>query len=324
MPHQFMKRRKILVNGGAGYIGSHTLLELLHAGYQPVVVDNHSNSDPSMFETVKELAGTDIPHYNINCSDRDAMARVLSTEKDIFGVIHFAAFKSVAESVAQPMRYYQNNLGALATTLELMEEFGIRHLVFSSSCSVYGNISTPVVTEDMPLGEAKSPYARTKQICEKMIDDTLLSEQVLKAATLRYFNPIGAHASHRIGELSPKAPGNLVPLITRTVAGHHPELLVYGNDYPTKDGTCIRDFIHVCDLARAHVNALKWLEEHPGRQINEKFNIGTGQGHSVLDMIRTFEEITGEKVRFSIGPRRTGDIERIHASVVKANSILGW
>jgi UDP-glucose 4-epimerase len=312
---------KIIVTGGAGFIGSHTSVELLRSGFVPIIVDDFSNTDERILSGLKEIIGTEPVIYKIDCAREDLMREVFAKEKPI-AAIHFAAFKAVGESMDEPLRYYHNNIASLITLLKLMEEFSVTQLVFSSSCTVYGQPDQLPVTEVSPEQMATSPYGFTKQVCERIIRDTQHARPSLKCALLRYFNPIGAHPSGLIGELPNGVPNNLVPYITQTAAGLREKLTVFGNDYDTADGTCIRDFIHVVDLAKAHVKALEWLAGDV--QSCEAFNIGQGIGNSVLEVIKTFVKVTGQNLNYEIGPRRNGDVEKVWADVTKANEHLHW
>ncbi|MBC7922057.1 MAG: UDP-glucose 4-epimerase GalE [Ferruginibacter sp.] len=314
---------KILVTGGAGFIGSHTIVELHQAGLEPIIVDDFSNSSRSVLEGLRNILGYEVICYAEDCNRPESLRRVFG-EHDIAGVIHFAASKAVGESVQQPLKYYRNNLGSLFTLLTVMLEQQRTHLVFSSSCTVYGQPKELPVNENSPILPAESPYGNTKQICEEIIRDTTKSGVPLKALSLRYFNPIGAHPSAQIGELPIGTPGNLVPFITQTAAGLRGQMTVFGDDYPTPDGTCVRDYIHVVDLAKAHVKALQLLFGQAAANHYDVFNIGTGRGASVLEVIRTFEEVTGTQVDYRIGERRAGDIEQIYAEVNKATEGLHW
>lgn len=314
---------KILVTGGAGFIGSHTVVELLHAGYEPIIIDNFSNSNRSALAGLRQILGHDVPFYEADCNDSDALNAIF--EKENFqGVIHFAAHKAVGESVAKPLMYYRNNLDSTLLLLETMQKYGVPNLVFSSSCTVYGQPEQLPVTEETPRLPAQSPYGNTKAICEDIIRDTVYAQAPVKAIALRYFNPIGAHPSGLIGELPLGVPGNLVPFITQTAAGIREKLTVFGSDYDTADGTCVRDFIHVVDLAKAHVQALRLLDSRPETSYYDIFNVGTGQGNTVLELIQTFEEVNGIKLNYTIGPRRAGDVEKIYAQVDKVNNDMGW
>lgn len=314
---------KILVTGGAGFIGSHTVVALVEAGFEPVIVDDFSNSEPTVLDGIRKILGRDVTFYDANCNDADALNRIFDQES-ITGVIHFAAFKAVGESVQQPLKYYRNNLGSTMLLLDLMGRHQVHNLVFSSSCTVYGQPEHLPVTELTPRLPAQSPYGNTKAICEDIIRDTAHAVAPLKTIALRYFNPIGAHPSAEIGELPRGVPGNLVPFLTQTAAGKRASLTVFGNDYNTPDGTCVRDFIHVMDLAEAHVQALTLLNQTNEDASYDIFNIGTGHGASVLELIKTFESVNGVTLNYTLGPRREGDIEQIYADVSKANRDLGW
>lgn len=318
-------RTKILVTGGAGYIGSHAVVELYQAGYQPVIVDNFSNSQESALAGIEAILGTAVPIYRIDCGDAAALRTVFQTEKDIQGVIHFAAYKAVGESVAKPLAYFQNNVGSLLTLLAVMPEFGVQSLVFSSSCTVYGIPDALPVTEATPTKPASSPYGRTKQMCEDIVHDiSAAPNNQLHTILLRYFNPIGAHESAKIGELPLGVPNNLVPFITQTAAGIREKLTIYGNDYDTTDGTNVRDYIHVVDLAKAHIVAVQRLLDRKASDTVETFNVGTGHGNSVLEVVQTFEQVSGQKLNYSIGPRRPGDVPAIFADATKAEQVLGF
>lgn len=313
---------KILVTGGAGFIGSHTVVELLNAGYSPVIIDDLSNSDKSVLQGLKNITGVDLPFYEGDCNDRDLLRKVISAE-GIEGVIHFAAFKAVGESVEQPLKYYRNNVGSLVTLLEVLSELKIKNLVFSSSCTVYGQPDIVPVSESTPRKPAESPYGNTKTIGEDILRDTIKSNAALSIISLRYFNPIGAHPSAEIGELPTGVPNNLVPYITQTAIGIRKKLTVFGNDYNTKDGSNVRDFIHVVDLAKAHVSALNLLKKSEA-PFYDVFNVGTGTGNSVLEIIETFERVNDLKLNYEIGPRRSGDVEQIYGNVDKARDVMGW
>jgi len=314
---------RILVTGGAGYIGSHTVVALLQAGYQVVSVDNYSNSTPDVYEGIAKICGCAPDFEEADCVNPTAMRHLFCKYGPFDAVIHFAAKKAVGESVEQPLHYYRNNLDSLLTLLELMQEFGANHLVFSSSCTVYGQAKELPVTEESPILPAASPYGNTKQICEEIICDTVAATS-LKAISLRYFNPIGAHSSAWIGELPRGVPQNLVPFITQTAIGLRTKLQVFGDDYNTPDGSCIRDYIYVVDLAQAHVAAVARLLSGKEKETYEVFNVGTGKGRSVLELIRAFEHITGKPLPYIIVGRRTGDIEQIWANPSKANRELHW
>ncbi len=314
---------KILVTGGAGFIGSHTVVALAEAGFDPIIADNFSNSKRTMLAGLRAILGRDVTFYEADCNDQAAMSAIFERESPS-GVIHFAASKAVGESVQKPLLYYRNNLDSLLLLLELMTRYSVRDLVFSSSCTVYGQPETLPVTEETPRLPAASPYGNTKAICEDIIRDTVRANMPVKAIALRYFNPIGAHPSGQIGELPRGVPANLVPYLTQVAAGLRDSLTLFGDDYNTPDGTCVRDFIHVMDLADAHVSALRLLKETPAETHYDVFNVGTGQGITLLKLIETFEAVTGIKLRYSIGPRRAGDIEQIYANVDKVNTVMHW
>lgn len=312
---------KILVTGGLGYIGSHTVVELANNGYDPVIIDNLSNSEESVLSGINSITERQIAFYEGDCNDNKFLNDLFDKE-GFAGVIHFAAFKSVNESVNHPLKYYHNNINSLLVLLEAMNKYDVRDLVFSSSCTVYGQPDDLPVTESSPLKPAESPYGETKQICEGIIKDYIKSGVQIQAVALRYFNPIGAHPSSDIGELPLGIPNNLVPLITQTAAGIRDELIIYGDDYGTTDGTCIRDYIHVVDLAKAHVKTLDYLKGiNAGFEI---FNLGTGQGNSVLEVVQTFMSVTGTDLNYKIGERRPGDVEQVYANVDKSKSVLNW
>ena len=315
---------KILVTGGTGYIGSHTVVELLEEGMEVVIVDNLSNSEREVLDGIKAITGK-TPHFEeTDLREREATYRVFEKHPDINAIIHFAAFKAVGESVEKPLDYYENNLISLIHLLEAMNNFKVDHLVFSSSCTVYGEPDELPVTENAPLKKANSPYGNTKQICEDILRDTMNSVEGKGVISLRYFNPIGAHPSAIIGELPLGIPNNLVPFITQTAAGIRECLSVYGDDYNTPDGSAIRDYINVVDLARAHVIAIKRLLDHKQSSAFEVFNLGTGKGLSVFEIIKAFEKVTGEPLKYKVVKRREGDIEKVYADTSYANSELGW
>lgn len=312
----------ILVTGGLGFIGSHTAVALAEEGFMPILVDNLSNSELFIKERIEQIIGKTVTFYQSDCNDIAAMEAIFQ-ENDIHGVIHFAAYKAVGESVAEPLKYYENNLVSLITLLKLMQKYSVQKLVFSSSCTVYGQAEKLPVDEGSPILPAFSPYGNTKQIGEEILQDVVSSGANLQVISLRYFNPIGAHPSGLIGELPRGIPNNLVPYITQTAIGKRAYLNVFGNDYPTPDGTCIRDFIHVCDLAEAHVKALMFLQPQSGSFI-DFINVGTGRGNSVLEVIQTFEQVSGQKLAYRFAPRRMGDVSAIYADVRKAEKVLGW
>lgn len=315
----------ILVTGGAGYIGSHTTVELINAGYRVVSMDNLSNSNKNVLDGIEAITGVRPKFYQADCNDEAAVERIFTENPDIVGLIHFAASKAVGESVQKPLLYYRNNLLSLIVMLEAMERHGTKGIVFSSSCTVYGQPEVLPVTEDAPVQEALSPYGNTKQINEEILRDAIYAGAPYKAIRLRYFNPIGAHPSALIGELPLGVPQNLIPYLTQTAAGIRQELSVFGDDYNTPDGSCIRDYINVVDLAKAHVIAIeRILDDSKGSDRLETFNIGTGRGVSVLELIRTFEEVTGVPVPHKIVGRREGDIEQVWANPKHANEVLGW
>lgn len=310
----------ILLTGGAGYIGSHTCVEMLNAGYDIVVADNYSNSSPEALKRVKELTGKDFPIYDADVCDSEAMNALFDREK-IEAVIHFAGYKAVGESVQKPLMYYRNNLDSIMTLLEVMRAHGVKRLVFSSSATVYGMQEKMPLTEDMPIGGCLNPYGWTKCMIEQILFDVAKAEPDWTMVLLRYFNPVGAHESGRIGENPNGIPNNLMPRITQAVIGKIPPIQVMGTDYPTPDGTCLRDYIHVVDLAKGHVCAIRYALEHTGA---EAVNLGVGRGCSVREIIRAFEEATGEKVPCSDGPRRPGDAPVSYADASKALRLFGW
>ena len=314
--------KNILITGGAGFIGSHTVVELVNTGYNPIIIDNFSNSDRKVIKNLEKIIGQRVKLYDHDYQDAKFLNDVLKNDK-IDGVIHFAAFKAVGESVNEPLKYYRNNVSGLITLLHVMEEAAVNNLVFSSSCTVYGEPDSLPVTENAPVKPATSPYGTTKQMDETIIRDVTMSSKNLRGISLRYFNPIGAHKSALIGELPIGVPANLIPYLTQTVAGIRDSLTVYGNDYNTPDGTCIRDYIHVVDLAKAHVKALVHIAKQTAGYY-DTCNVGTGKGSSVLEVIKTFEKATGKKVPYMIGPRREGDIVATYASADKTKSMLGW
>lgn len=315
---------KILVTGGTGYIGSHTVVELQEAGYEVVIIDNLSNSNAGVLEGIEKISGKRPVFIEGDCTDITTLRKLFEDNPGIKGIINFAASKAVGESVEKPLLYYRNNLNTLMNLLELMPEFGVKGIVFSSSCTVYGEPDVNPIDETAPIKPATSPYGNTKQISEEIITDYVRSGAPIKSIILRYFNPVGAHPSALIGELPLGVPQNLVPYLTQTAAGIRKELTVFGNDYNTPDGTCIRDFIDVVDLAKAHVVAMKRMLDGEDTDAIEIFNLGTGNGLSVLQLIESFERATGVKVPHRIGERRAGDIEQIWAIPAKANEVLGW
>ncbi len=315
---------RVLVTGGTGYIGSHTVVELINAGYDVAIVDNLSNSNINVLDGIEKICGVRPPFENIDCNDYENMDRLFGKYPDIVAVIHFAASKAVGESVEKPLMYYRNNIGSLITLLELMKVHKVQNIVFSSSCTVYGQPDILPVDENAPIKPALSPYGNTKQINEEIIRDTAHSDSNLHAILLRYFNPIGAHPSAEIGELPNGVPQNLLPFVTQTAAGLRKELKVFGNDYNTSDGSCIRDYINVVDLAKAHVVAVRRMLDKKATEQVEVFNLGTGRGLSVLEILNTFIKVTGVNVPYQIVGRREGDIEKVWANPDKANNVLGW
>jgi UDP-glucose 4-epimerase len=312
---------KVIVTGGCGYIGSHTIVELIEAGYDVVSIDSNVRSDPSILDGVERLTGKRVPNYAVDLQDSCAADEVFAAHRDARAVIHFAAFKTVPESMAFPERYFRNNLGSLMTVLRSVERYRIPCLIFSSSCSVYGNPLNLPVTEETPFGEAQSPYARTKQIGETLIRECAAAG-LTRFVSLRYFNPAGAHQSLEIGESPFGKPENLVPAITQSALRLMPELVVHGTDYPTRDGSCVRDYIHVSDIALAHVQALEYLNRSAVN--HDVFNLGLGAGVTVLELLQAFERATGVRPEFRLGPRRAGDPAAIYSGCEKAKRLIGW
>ena len=318
-------KQTILVTGGTGFIGSHTSVELIEAGYDVVIVDNLSNSKLEVLDGIEQITGVRPAFEQIDLCDFDENEKVFKKYPQIKGIIHFAASKAVGESVEKPLMYYRNNVISLVNLLELMPKYDVKGIIFSSSCTVYGqpkNEDLPV-TEDAPHQKATSPYGNTKEINEQIIYDYIHSGAKIKSVILRYFNPIGAHSSALIGELPNGVPNNLIPFVTQTAIGIRKELTLFGNDYNTPDGTCVRDFIYVVDLAKAHVAAMTRVLDKDTEAI-EYFNIGTGHGNSTLEIVNTFEKATGVKLNWKFGPRREGDIEQIWGDCTRANNVLGW
>lgn len=314
--------KKILVTGGAGYIGAHTVVELIKSGYETVIVDNLTKSDRSLLEGIAKITNQQVIFLKGDCCDKTFLTHVFKSAGPISAVMHFAAYKSVGESVEKPLEYYQNNVGSLVTLLEVMQENNVRDLIFSSSCTVYGQPDQIPVNESAPFKRAESPYGATKQVCERILEDTYSTG--FRIVSLRYFNPIGAHPSTLLGELPIGTPNNLVPYITQTAAGIREKVTVFGGDYNTPDGSCIRDFIHVVDVAQAHVEAMEFLTEGSTENRYEVFNLGTGIGVSVLQLIDKFIKVTGIDLPFVIGARRPGDIEKVYADPAKVNTVLKW
>lgn len=314
---------KILVTGGCGYIGSHTIADLIENGFTPICIDNNSRSTTALLSGIKEITGVIVKNYKVDLSNFDETYAVFQENTDIKGIIHFAAYKAVGESVQQPLMYFENNLFSLINILKCAVEFNVPHFIFSSSCTVYGNPDTIPVTEASETKPAESPYGATKQMGEEIVKNIAKTGD-MNSILLRYFNPVGAHPSSLIGELPLGKPQNLVPAITQSAIGKIKELTVHGNDYPTRDGSCIRDYIHVCDIAHAHALALQYLMAGKSQQNCEVFNLGTGDGVSVLEAIRAFEKVSGKKLNYKIGPRRPGDVMSICADNVLAKEKLNW
>ena len=312
---------KILVTGGAGYIGAHTVFELFQEGFIPVILDDFSRSDDTLLIGLTKLMGKDPLVCRGNCADADFIKGVFSAHQ-FEGVMHFAAYKAVGESVENPLLYYRNNIESLTSLLEVMNANQVKNLIFSSSCTVYGQPEQVPVTEDAPFKRAESPYGATKQMCERILEDVY--PLGFRIVSLRYFNPIGAHPSALLGEIPMGRPNNLVPFITQTAIGKRPKLVVFGNDYNTPDGSNVRDFIHVVDLAKAHVKALELVKKQKENAYYDVFNLGTGVGVSVLELVRRFQELTGVNLNWEMGPRRPGDVEITYADPTKAMEVMGW
>ncbi len=321
-----MGSKKILVTGGAGYIGSHSLVDLIQNGFEVVSIDNFSNSRPEALEGVRQITGKTIQNYPVDLTDLKAVQEVFKNNPDLSGVIHFAAHILVGESVDQPLKYFHNNLLSLLNVIRCMQDFKVPHLIFSSSCSVYGNATDLPVTEETPFKEAESPYARTKQMGEQILQDITSSplEKNFQVVLLRYFNPAGAHPSGLIGEAPLHPSTHLVPVIMQTAVGSRDKMMVFGGDYPTRDGSCVRDYIHIMDLANAHTRAIKFLIERKNDSQCEVFNLGIGEGVTVLEAINAYEKVTGNSINYAIGPRREGDVVAIYANRDKAEATLGW
>jgi UDP-glucose 4-epimerase len=315
---------KILVTGGMGYIGSHTIVDLVNNGFEVISIDNFSCSSTNVGDGIEKIIGKKITNYDIDLTNLEATKKVFEQNADIVGIIHFAAFKAVNESVEQPLKYYHNNITSLVNILQCVAHFNIPHFVFSSSCTVYGSPDTVCVTEKTPQKPSPSPYGATKQMGERIIEDFVASQKNISTILLRYFNPVGAHETTHIGELPIGKPMNLVPAITQTAIGKLPQLFVHGNDYNTRDGSCIRDYIHVCDIAHAHTLALQLLIAKNNTTNCEIFNLGTGIGVTVLEAIKAFEEVSNTKLNYTIGAKRAGDVEAIYANNHLAKQVLGW
>jgi UDP-glucose 4-epimerase len=314
---------KIIVTGGCGYIGSHTIADLLENGYDVISIDDNSRSTNYLLNGIEKLTGTRVKNYKVDLCDYNDTRAVFQENIDIEGIIHFAAFKAVGESVEEPLLYFENNLFSLINLLKCAEEFSVPQFVFSSSCTVYGNPDSIPVTEETPVKPAESPYGLTKQMGEQIIIETAKKIDT-KFILLRYFNPVGAHPSNLIGELPLGKPANLVPAITQTAIGKLPQMTVFGDDYPTRDGSCLRDYIHVCDIAHAHTLALQYLMEERNKSRCDIFNLGSGNGVTVLEAIKSFEKVSGQKLNYIIGPRRQGDVIAIYANNEKAVRELKW
>jgi UDP-glucose 4-epimerase len=314
---------KILVTGGCGYIGAHTIVDLIENGFHPISIDNNSRSTTALLKGIKEITGVTIKNYKVDLCNFDDTHAVFQENTDIKGIIHFAAYKAVGESVHRPLLYFENNLFSLINVLKCAKEFKVPHFIFSSSCTVYGSPDSIPVTEESPIKPAESPYGATKQMGEEIVRDVTKAGS-MQSILLRYFNPVGAHPSALIGELPLGKPENLVPVITQTAVGKIKELVVYGDDYKTRDGSCIRDYVHVCDISHAHTLALQHLIENKNRQTCEVYNLGTGNGVSVLEAIHAFEKVSGQKLNYRIGPRRPGDIVAIYSNNSLAKEKLKW
>lgn len=316
--------KKILVTGGCGYIGSHTIVDLVQNGFDVISVDNNSRSNPAVLMGIEKITGKKIKNYLVDLCIFDDTHAIFQENNDIAGIIHFAAFKAVGESVEKPLIYFENNLNSLVNILKCVAEFKIPSFVFSSSCTVYGNPDEIPVTENTPQKKAESPYGSTKQMGEEIVSQTMNSLPNQNAVLLRYFNPVGGHPSGLIGEIPIGRPANLIPAITQTAIGKLPQMLVWGNDYETKDGSCVRDYIHVSDIAHAHTLALNFLMEEKNESNCDIFNLGSGNGYTVLEVINSFEKVSGQKLNYAIGPRRGGDVIAIYANNEKAVNQLNW
>ncbi len=315
--------KKILVTGGCGYIGGHTIVDLIDNGFEVISVDDLSKGSLRMLHGIEQILGRSIKNYKVNLCNLEDTQAIFMENPDIVGIIHFAAYKSVPESVNQPLKYYRNNIDSLVNVLQCAKEYGVHHFVFSSSCSVYGNPDTLPVDEQAVLKEAESPYARTKQMGEAICNDFCKTTANFNTVLLRYFNPVGAHSSTAIGELQ-EAPENLVPVITQTAIGKRPSMNVFGTDYDTRDGSCIRDYIHVMDIANAHTKAIQFMIASKQKIVSEIFNLGSGKGVTVLELIDAFEKTSGQKLNYSKSDRRPGDVIAVYANNDKAKSLLGW
>ena len=316
--------QKVLVTGGCGYIGSHTIVDLVDSGFEVISIDNLSNASEDALEGVAKIIGRPIKNYVVDLCDLTATRQVFEEHPDIVGIIHFAALKSVGESVFEPIRYFDNNLNSLLNIMRCAKEYDVPNVIFSSSCSVYGNAKELPVTESTPFQPAESPYARTKQMGEHILKDFAIANASIKSIALRYFNPAGAHESALIGESSRNKASNLVPVITETAIGKRESMTVFGGDYDTRDGSCIRDYIHVMDLANAHTKCLEYLLANKNESNFEVFNVGIGEGVTVIEAINAFEKVAGQKLNYTIGDRRPGDVIAIYATIDKSSNILGW
>ncbi len=315
--------KKILVTGGCGYIGAHTILDLIENGFEPICVDNNSRSTPVLLEGIRKLTDKQVKNYKVDLCIFDDTHAIFQENPEIEGIIHFAAYKAVGESVKEPLLYFENNLISLINILKCVKEFEVPYFIFSSSCTVYGNPDQIPVTETTPTKPAESPYGSTKQMGEQIVSD-VTKGAFTQSILLRYFNPVGAHPSSMIGEIPLGKPENLVPAITQTAIGKLPQLKVYGNDYPTRDGSCVRDYIHVCDIAHAHTLALQYLLDQKNNKRCEVFNLGTGNGVTVLEAIHAFEKVSRVKLNYVIAPRRPGDVVAVYADNALAKKELGW
>lgn len=315
--------KKVIVTGGCGYIGSHTMVDLIENGFEVVSIDNNSRSSPDTLMGVKKITGVDVKNYTIDLKDKSNTLKVFEENKDAIGIIHFAAYKTVPESVKNPILYYENNILSLCHVLDAAKHYGLDNVVFSSSCSVYGNTRELPVKETTPIGIAESPYAATKQMGERIVEDFSKATGI-STILLRYFNPVGAHPSTQIGEMPLGTPDNLVPFITQTAIGKRDKLIVFGGDYDTQDGSCIRDYVHVMDIANAHIKAIQYLLDQKNSTNCDIFNLGTGLGVTVLEAIKAFEEVSGLKLNYEIGDRRAGDVVAVYADNQKAHKELGW
>ncbi|MDW7695404.1 UDP-glucose 4-epimerase GalE [Flammeovirgaceae bacterium SG7u.111] len=317
-------KNKILVTGGCGYIGSHTIIEIIRStNYDVISVDNCVNSSPDTMDRIEKITGKKVKNYDVNLCDKEGTAKIFQENEDIAAVIHFAALKAVGESVEKPLWYYENNINSLLNVLSCCEKFGVENFIFSSSCSIYGNVDKLPVAEDTPMSEPESPYAHTKKLGEEMIQQIIRGKQI-NAIALRYFNPVGADKTGLNGEAPINKPNNLVPVITQTAAGIIPKVTVFGSDYDTRDGSCIRDYIHVSDIADAHIKAVDYLLEKKNTEKYEVFNLGSGDGVTVLEVIKAFEKVAGLALNYDLGPRRAGDVVSIYSDSSKAEKLLGW